>query len=91
MLQVKMRNLKEHADTLLDSILNHPNLTESQIYQMDNTQKEELRARVKAADDVSYSCTCWLHMHGRFQLICLITYHVLCVDLLHNHIDKLMI
>lgn len=57
MLQVKMRNLKEHADTLLDSILNHPNLTESQIYQMDNTQKEELRARVKAADDVSYSCS----------------------------------
>ena len=47
-----MRNLKQHADNLLDSILNHPNLTESQIYRMDSAQKEELRLRVKTADDV---------------------------------------
>ncbi len=54
MLQAKMRSLKAHADGLLDSILNHPNLTESQINQMNTTQKEELRLRVKAADDVSH-------------------------------------
>ncbi len=51
-----MRCLKQHADGLLDSILNHPNLTEPQIYQMDAAQKEELRRRVQIADDVS-------HMH----------------------------
>ncbi len=53
LLQAQMRLLKRHADDLLDSILNHPNLTESQINQMDTKQKEELRLRVKAADDVT--------------------------------------
>ena len=55
-----MRHLKQHADGLLDSILNHPNLTEPQIYQMDAAQKEELRRRVQIADDVSlvYSIFC---------------------------------
>ncbi|DBB15254.1 hypothetical protein WJX82_011728 [Trebouxia sp. C0006] len=51
-IQAQMRLLKRHADDLLDSILNHPNLTESQINQMDTKQKEELRLIVKAADDV---------------------------------------
>ncbi|DBA91905.1 hypothetical protein WJX79_009655 [Trebouxia sp. C0005] len=50
--QSKMRHLKQHAEGLLDSILNHPNLTEPQIYQMDAAQKEELRRRVQIADDV---------------------------------------
>ncbi|DBA74201.1 hypothetical protein WJX77_009631 [Trebouxia sp. C0004] len=50
--QSKMRHLKQHADGLLDSILNHPNLTEPQIYQMDAAQKEELGRRVQIADDV---------------------------------------
>ena len=49
-----MRNLKEHADSLLDSILNHPNLTEPQINQLSDDQKAELRRRVKTADDVSH-------------------------------------
>ena len=53
LLQAQMRFLKRHADDLLDSILNHPNLTESQINQMDTKQKEELRLIVKAADDVT--------------------------------------
>ena len=53
LLQAQMRLLKQHADDLLDSILNHPNLTAPQINQMDTKQKEELRLRVKAADDVS--------------------------------------
>ncbi len=48
-----MRHLKQHADGLLDSILNHPNLTEPQIYHMDAAQKDELRRRVQIADDVS--------------------------------------
>ena len=48
-----MRHLKQHADGLLDSIVNHPNLTEPQIYQMDAAQKDELRRRVQIADDVS--------------------------------------
>ena len=48
-----MRDLKQHADGLLDSILNHPNLTEPQIYHMDAAQKDELRRRVQIADDVS--------------------------------------
>lgn len=52
-LQQKMRVLKNHADTLLDNILNHPNLTEPQINQMPSSQKEDLRRRVKVADDVS--------------------------------------
>ena len=56
-----MRNLKQHADGLLDSILTHPNLTEPQIYQMDAAQKEELRRRVQIADDVS-------HIHTPFCL-----------------------
>ena len=51
--QAQMRLLKQHADDLLDSILNHPNMTEPQINQMDTRQKEELCLRVKAADDVS--------------------------------------
>lgn len=50
-----MRHLKQHADGLLDSILNHPNLTEPQIHQMDAAQKEELRRRVQIADDVSHA------------------------------------
>ena len=54
LLQARMRTLKEHADTLLDSILNHPNLTEPQVNQMSSSQKEDLRRRVKAADDVSH-------------------------------------
>lgn len=53
LLQAQMRLLKRHADDLLDSILNHPNLTEPQINQMDTKQKEELRLRVKAADNVN--------------------------------------
>ena len=53
MLQHKMRDLKNHADTLLDNILNHPNLTEPQINRMPAHQKEDLRRRVKSADDVS--------------------------------------
>lgn len=52
-LQQKMRVMKNHADTLLDNILNHPNLTEPQITQMPLSQKEDLRRRVKVADDVS--------------------------------------
>ncbi len=53
LLQAQMRLMKQHADDMLDSILNHPNLTEPQISQMDTKQKEELRLRVKAADDVT--------------------------------------
>ncbi|KAL3133563.1 hypothetical protein ABBQ38_007411 [Trebouxia sp. C0009 RCD-2024] len=51
-IQQKMRVMKNHADTLLDNILNHPNLTEPQITQMPLSQKEDLRRRVKVADDV---------------------------------------
>lgn len=55
-LQQKMRDMKKHADTLLDNILNHPNLTEPQINQMPDAQKEDLRRRVKIADDVGLTC-----------------------------------
>ena len=51
-----MRTLKLHADNLLDTILNHPNMTESQIFQLSPHEKEDLRSRVKAADDVSQAC-----------------------------------
>ena len=48
-----MRDMKDHADALLKNILNHPNLTEPQINQMPADQKNDLRHRVKIADDVS--------------------------------------
>ena len=51
-----MRDMKNHADALLDDILNHPNLTEPQISQMSASQKEDLRRRVEIADDVSMIC-----------------------------------
>ena len=54
-LQKSMRDMKDHADALLDNILNHPNLTEPQINQMPADQKKDLRRRVKIADDVSYA------------------------------------
>ena len=53
MLQHKMRDLKNHADALLDNILNHPNLTEPNVKQMPHSQREDLRRRVQTADDVS--------------------------------------
>lgn len=56
--QHKMQDMKNHADTLLDNILNHPNLTEPQINQMPDSQKDDLRRRVKIADDVSLTCLC---------------------------------
>ena len=65
LLQHKMRDMKNHADALLDNILNHPNLTEPQINQMPFSQKEDLRRRVKIADDVSTKC-----------LLCLVTHCV---------------
>ena len=63
MLQQKMRDMKNHADALLDNILNHPNLTEPQINQMPLSQKEDLRRRVKIADDVSSICLLGLPIH----------------------------
>ena len=51
--QKSMRDMKDYADLLLDNILNHPNLTEPQINQMPAFQKDDLRRRVKIADDVS--------------------------------------
>jgi len=60
-LQSKMRHLKQHADGLLDTILNHPNMTEPQIHQMDAAQKEELQCRVQIADGVS-------HIHYTFYI-----------------------
>jgi hypothetical protein len=72
LLQAQMRLLKQHADDLLDSILNHPNLTEPQIHQMDTRQKEELRLRVKAADDVSqpaHVTECTLYVDTRSEVM----------------------
>ena len=63
MLQHKMRDMKNHADALLDNILNHPNLTEPKINQMPISQKEDLRRRVKIADDVSLICLLCLAIH----------------------------
>lgn len=63
MLQQKMRDMKNHADVLLDNILNHPNLTEPQINQMPLSQKEDLRRRVKIADDVNLICLLRLPIH----------------------------
>ena len=68
MLQRSMREMKEHADKLLDNILNHPNLTEPQINQMPAFQKDDLRRRVKIADDVSSASE---HLPAEFFIPCL--------------------
>ena len=52
-----MRSIKRHAEQLLDDILTHPNMTAPHVSSMTETQKQELRVKVKAADDVSHRCT----------------------------------